>query len=308
MKIEITDVTARDGLQSIGMPIPTEDKVAIIERSVAAGARRVEVTSFVSPRAIPQLADAEQVVQSLDIPDDILLRALVPNMRGAERAARTRIDEWVCFLSATESHSKANSNCTIDESLGRLEPVVSLAQSENRKAGAALAVAFGCPFEGITPERTVVSIAQHLFSMGFSELTLGDTIGTATPSQVSSLVRALSAAVPELGIVLHLHDTRGLSLANVLAGLGTGVDRYEASIGGIGGCPFAPGATGNVALEDLVHFLHAEGHQTGFDLSRLVSAGHELEKLLDRKLPAKLLRVPPVGFTVPLDGVERAVG
>lgn len=308
MRVEITDVTARDGLQSEPNHVRARDKIDLLQRLAIAGAKRLEVTSFVSPRAVPQLADAEEVLAGLSLPDDVLLRALVPNLRGAERALQTRVDEWVCFLSATESHSQANSNCSVETALQRLEPVVGLAQQSGRKAGAALAVAFGCPFEGVTPVEKLLSLARELHAMGFEELTLGDTIGTATPSHVTAVVRAISQNLPTLDLVLHLHDTRGLSLANVMAGMSVGVDRFESSLGGVGGCPFAPGATGNVATEDLVHFLHAEGHQTSFDLDALIAEGKWFSTILGRELPAKLLKVPPIGFTVPMSRSKRAIG
>ncbi|MCL3883273.1 hydroxymethylglutaryl-CoA lyase [Marivita sp. GX14005] len=308
MKIEITEVGSRDGLQNEPVPVPTETKIELIHRAVDAGARRFEVTSFVSPRAVPQMADAEAVLAGLDVPEDVVLQALVPNLRGAERAAKTRAQEWVCFLSVTESHSQANSNCSVDEAIARLEPVVELARTEGRKPVAALAASFGCPFEGITPLDQVLRVARGLHDLGFEEMKLGDTIGTAIPSQVSVTVSSLQKALPQVGLVLHLHDTRGLSLANVMAGLSLGITRYESSLGGIGGCPFAPGATGNVATEDLVHFLHAEGHETGFDLGKLVEHGRWLSEQLGRELPGRLLKAPPIGATQPLDGIERAVG
>ena len=308
MHIELTEVSARDGLQNEPQPVATATKVELIERAIDAGLRRFEVTSFVSPRAVPQMADAEQVLAAVGQHQGVLLQALVPNLRGAERAARTGVHEWVCFMSATESHSQANSNCSVEDAIARFDPVVDMARAEGRRPVAALAASFGCPFEGITSTDQVVRIARALADMGFDELKLGDTIGTATPSQVAAHVSALQKALPGLGLVLHLHDTRGLSLANVMAGLSLGVTRYESSLGGIGGCPFAPGATGNVATEDLVHFLHAEGHETGVDFERLVQHGHWLSRQLGRALPARLLKAPPIGATRSLDGISRAIG
>lgn len=306
--MEITEVGPRDGLQNEAKPVSTRTKVELTRRLVAAGVRQFEITSFVSPRAVPQMADAEAVIDGLDLPDDVILQALVPNLRGAERAARTRVHEWVCFMSATESHSQANSNCSVAEAVGRFEPVMALAKDVGHRPVAALAGAFGCPFEGVTPVDRVVSIARDLHAMGIDELKLGDTIGTAIPSQITQVVHALELALPDLKLVLHLHDTRGLSLANVMAGMAAGIHRYESALGGIGGCPFAPGATGNVATEDLVHFLHAEGHETGLDLDALIATGHWLSGELGRELPARLLKAAPIGATSPLAGVTRAVG
>ncbi|TMV04292.1 hydroxymethylglutaryl-CoA lyase [Ruegeria sediminis] len=308
MEVQLTEVSPRDGLQNERTPFPTSKKVELVERAIEAGLKRFEVTSFVSPRAVPQLADAEEVLKDLGAREGILFQALVPNERGAERAARTCVQEWVCFLSATESHSQANSNCSVDEAIARFEPVRELAVAEGRRPVAAMAAAFGCPFEGVTPTDQVLRVARALHDMGFDELKLGDTIGTATPSQIETVVSALRSALPDLSLVLHLHDTRGLSLANVMMGLSLGITRYESSLGGIGGCPFAPGATGNVATEDLVHFLHAEGHETGVDFESLVRHGKWLSQVLGRELPARLLKAPPIGATQPLDAAIRARG
>ncbi|MFP7570139.1 hydroxymethylglutaryl-CoA lyase [Marivita sp. S2033] len=308
MQIEITEVSPRDGLQNEKQPVSTAQKIALIEGLVAAGVKRFEATSFVSPRAVPQMADAEQVLAGVNVPDDVILQALVPNLRGAERAAQTRAQEWVCFMSATEGHSQANSNCSTDTALERLKPVMALSQQTGKRAVAALAASFGCPFEGVTPTDRVVQMARALRDIGFTEMKLGDTIGTAIPSQITEVVRALRKDVPDMALVLHLHDTRGLSLANVMAGMAEGVTRYESSLGGIGGCPFAPGATGNVATEDLVHFLHAEGHETGLDLNHLIAQGRWLSDVLGRDLPAKLFAASPIGATIPNDPATRAVG
>ena len=308
MEVELTEVSPRDGLQSESVHVSVADKIALVERAIDVGLKRFEVTSFVSPRAVPQLADAERVMEGLQEAEGIVFQALVPNMRGAERAARTGVHEWVCFLSATESHSRANSNCSVDDAIARLVPVYDLALAEERRPVAALAAAFGCPFEGVTPTAQVLRVVNALVDIGFDEIKLGDTIGTATPSQIKEVVTTLRAAHPELSLVLHLHDTRGLSLANVMMGLSLGIKRYESSLGGIGGCPFAPGATGNVATEDLVHFLHSEGFETGVDFERLVEQGRWLSGVLGRELPARLLKVPPIGATRLLDSATRAVG
>ena len=308
MEVELTEVSPRDGLQSESVHVSVADKIALVERAIDVGLKRFEVTSFVSPRTVPQLADAERVMEGLQEAEGIVFQALVPNMRGAERAARTGVHEWVCFLSATESHSRANSNCSVDDAIARLVPVYDLALAEERRPVAALAAAFGCPFEGVTPTAQVLRVVNALVDIGFDEIKLGDTIGTATPSQIKEVVTTLRAAHPELSLVLHLHDTRGLSLANVMMGLSLGIKRYESSLGGIGGCPFAPGATGNVATEDLVHFLHSEGFETGVDFERLVEQGRWLSGVLGRELPARLLKAPPIWATRPLDSATRAVG
>ncbi|MCB1395962.1 MAG: hydroxymethylglutaryl-CoA lyase [Rhodobacter sp.] len=308
MKIELTEVAPRDGLQSLPEPVPVGTKIELVRRAANAGFRRVEVTSFVSPRAVPQLADAEAVLAGLAGLNTVTLEALVPNLRGAERVARTAVQDWVCFLSASESHSQANANCSVTEALARIEPVIDLARRCNRTPVAAIATAFGCPFEGIIPVSQTMRLVLALRDRGIRRIKFGDTIGTATPRQVHELAEQLKDKAPEIQPVLHLHDTRGLALPCVLAGINAGFTRFESSIGGIGGCPFAPGATGNVASEDLVHFLHAEGHDTGIDLAALIDTGRWLEGQLGRPLPARMLRVSPIGTTVPLPDGLRARG
>ncbi|MEN8832447.1 MAG: hydroxymethylglutaryl-CoA lyase [Pacificibacter sp.] len=308
MKIEITEVGPRDGLQSEKVLVPVANKIELIQRAIDAGVKRFEATSFVSPRAIPQLADAEDVMAGVSDAQDVIFQALVPNLRGAERAARTGVHEWVWFLSATQSHSRANSNCSVEDAIARCEPVRDLARAEGKRAVAAIAAAFGCPFEGVTPTAQLLKVAGALVDMGFDEIKLGDTIGTATPSQIRRTVTQLKAAHPDLKLILHLHDTRGMSLANVMTGISVGITRFESSLGGIGGCPFAPGATGNVATEDLVHFLHAENYETGLDFDKLITHGRWLAETLGHPLPARLLSAPPIGATQPLDSAIRAVG
>ena len=305
-KIEITEVGLRDGLQNEAAFFPTADKIAMANRLIAAGIRRLEATSFVSPRAVPQLADAEELIAGIDRVDGLTLEALVPNARGGERAAG--VDIWVTFMSASETHSEANSNCPMDEAFNRIRPLPNLAAQSGATVSAALAVAFDCPFEGATPPERVVDLAKRFRDIGVATLKLGDTIGTASPGRVKRLVEAVRAATPELELVLHFHDTRGLGLANIMAGMDVGVTRFEASIGGLGGCPFAPGATGNVSTEDVAHLLQLEGVETGIDLTALIAAGAEMAALLDRDLPASLQKATPVGARHAFDETLRAVG
>lgn len=257
---------------------------------------------------MPNLADAEEIVRNLPDRSSLFAEALVPNMRGAERAANLGLDAWVCFASASETHSQANSNTTIDDALARLKPVIEAAHQHGVEPIGAIATSFGCPFEGDVPVQRVVEVARRMVDMGIGTLKLGDTIGTAWPARVRDLVRALRIALPDTNLVLHFHNTRDMSLANVLTGISEGVTRYESALTGVGGCPFAPGATGNVSTEDLAHFLALAGHETGADIDRLVEAGHWLETVLERKLPAYLLRVAPVGRTVDPAAMKRAVG
>nr|WP_280819050.1 hydroxymethylglutaryl-CoA lyase [Tianweitania sediminis] len=304
----MTEVASRDGLQNEAHPVSTEQKIELIDRVARAGIRRFEVTSFVSPRAVPALSDAEDVVRGVRDRDRLVLEALVPNLRGAERAAPLGLDAWVCFVSASETHSLANSNAPTYEAIERLRPVIGLADQLGIEAIGSIATAFGCPFEGDVPIGRVVDVAHRQADLGFRTIKLGDTIGSAHPSQVTRMLAALNQALPQVEFVLHLHDTRGMSLANVLAGLAAGGTAFESSLGGVGGCPFAPGATGNVSTEDLVHFLHLEGHETGADLAALIEAGRWLETVLGRPLPARLLHSSPVGTLVDPTTMKRAVG
>lgn len=306
--ISITEVGLRDGLQNEAEFFPTAHKTALANLLIASGVRHLEVSSFVSPRAVPQLADAEELIEQLEKPDDLVLRALVPNERGAERAAHTGVDVWVTFMSASEKHSLANSNVSMDAAFERIKPLPAMAAQCNAKVCASLAVAFDCPFEGPTPVNQVVEVAKRFTAIGVNSLVLGDTIGTASPNRVITLVQSLQKHLPQLEITLHFHNTRGLALANVMAGIGCGIDRYESSVGGIGGCPFAPGATGNVATEDLVHLLIQQSIDSGIDLPLLIEAGQYLSAKLNRQLPAHLQHAAPVGEIYEFENFVRATG
>lgn len=307
-RIEITEVGLRDGLQSEKPFFATADKIDLGNRLVAAGLRRLEATSFVSPRAVPQLADAEAVIAGIIPLDGLVLEALVPNERGAARATATNVNVWVAFASASESHSLANSNVNVDTALERIKPLGELAKSAGAELYGSVAVAYDCPFEGQVGTAQVLKLAKAYHAMGVRVLKLGDTIGSASPRRVRELVKSLNAELPDMQLILHFHDTRGMGLANVMAGLEEGVSRYESAIGGLGGCPFAPGALGNISTEDLVHLLHLEGLSTGIDLPALIAVGKSLENKLDRRLPARLLRSDPVGTLYDLNAAVRASG
>lgn len=306
--ISVTEVGLRDGLQNEAEFFPTAHKAELANLLIASGVRHLEISSFVSPRAVPQLADAEALIEQLDKHDDLELRALVPNERGAERAAHTGIDVWVTFMSASEKHSLANSNVSMDDAFERIKPLPAMAAQCNARVCASLAVAFDCPFEGATPVTRVVEVAKRFEALGIDSLVLGDTIGSASPNRVKTLVESLQQHVPQLQITLHFHNTRGLALANVMAGIDSGVERYESSVGGIGGCPFAPGATGNVATEDLVHLLVQQGIDSGIDLQQLINAGQYLSGKLNRPLPAHLQHAAPVGEVHEFKNFARAAG
>lgn len=292
-RIEVCEVGPRDGFQIEKAFIPTADKVRIVNGLIKAGLRKVQVTSFVSPRAVPQLADAEEVLAGIERGPDVILTALVPNARGAERAARTQVDVMGLFCSASETHSLKNVNASIEETLSRFPPVVEVATAAGKRVQGGVATAFGCPFEGEVPPESVVRIARFYRDLGIVDLNLGDTTGMATPLTVKAVLAALRRAVPEMKVTLHFHNTRGLGLANVMVGLAKGVVRYDSSIGGLGGCPFAAGATGNICTEDLVYLLHESGYGTGIDLERLIEVARMTEEVIGRELPGQVMKAGP---------------
>lgn len=305
--VEITEVGARDGLQSEKVFVPTDRKIEFIRGFAAAGLKRIEATSFVSPRAVPQLADAEEVVAAVRGHGPVIA-ALVPNAKGAIRAAEAGVDEMVVFISASESHSSTNLNMSIDQALAAVEPVAAIAGRTGKVLRAAIAVAFGCPFEGDVPVPTVSAIARRLKALGIRSITLGDTTGMASPRHVEQVCGRLLDDHPELGITLHFHNTRGLGLVNVLSGLRLGIDRYESAAAGLGGCPFAAGATGNVCTEDLIYMLGELGIDTGVDLDAMVKVARDMERHLGRTLPGQLMRAGPRSRLHPIESVRRAVG
>jgi hydroxymethylglutaryl-CoA lyase len=304
----VTEVGTRDGFQSEPVYIDPMVKAEVIDALMDAGVRSIEATSFVSPRAVPQLADAHAVLEAVTRRPGVRLAALVPNARGAERAAAAKVDMMVCFASASESHSRANLNKPIADALADFEAFAPIAARFGVPVRGAIAVAFGCPFEGEVPVDALLRIADVYVEHGVRNLTLGDTTGMATPPVVERAVDAMRRRFPEVAVALHFHNTRGVGLANVMLGLQMGVREYEASIGGLGGCPFAPGATGNVCTEDLVYLLHECGFSTGIDLEKLVAVAKRVEALLGRTLPGQVMRAGPRLKLQPLDSVRTAVG
>lgn len=306
--IQITEVGLRDGLQSEPLLFPLEKKIEIANLLVSAGVRQLEATSFVSPKAVPQLADAEKLIAGIDRVDGLVLEALVPNKRGAERAALTGLDVWVPFVSASESHSQMNSNVSIQNAIERVADLPELADKAGATVYGAIACAFDCPFEGRTSHEKVLHVANAYRDLGIKTIKLGDTIGTASPARVKELIRYMKEQLPDTEFILHLHDTRGLGLANVMAGIEAGIARFESSIGGMGGCPFAPGATGNISTEDLVQLLELENYETNIDLAELVDVGWQMERYLGRELPSHMLRTTPVGTRHEIEQALRAQG
>jgi hydroxymethylglutaryl-CoA lyase len=296
-RVRIREVGPRDGFQNEPEIVPTEEKVRLIDLLARTGLRRLEATSFVRADVIPQLADAEEVLDRIDPPEGVAISVLIPNEKGLENALRRRerFQEINVFLSATETHNRKNVNRSVEESLSGLERVLGRAREEGLRCEGVISVAFGCPYEGhVAPER-VFAIAQRLRDAGAQEVGFGDTTGMANPAQVRDFFGAARAALGgELELTAHFHNTRGQGLANVLAALEAGVDSFESSFGELGGCPVPPGATGNIATEDLVSMLHEMGIETGIALDRLVEAARAAQDVLGRPLGSHVLTAGPV--------------
>ena len=292
--IEMVEVAPRDGLQNEPQLIATADKIGLIERAIMAGARRIEVASFVNPRAVPQMADAEAVCAGLPVRADVTYIGLVMNRRGAERALATgRIDQLGAVAVTTDRFAMANQGQTSQGSVEASCAIIAAGIAAGKTAQATIAASFGCPFEGEVAEDRVIAMAQSIAAAGASEIGLADTIGVANPAQVARLVARVAAAIAPLPVRVHFHNTRGTGLANVWAALGAGASVIDASIGGLGGCPFAPGAAGNVASEDVVYMLERAGIVTGLELPRLIAANLWLGHVMQRKLPGMVAHTPP---------------
>ncbi|HEX5782637.1 MAG TPA: hydroxymethylglutaryl-CoA lyase [Solirubrobacteraceae bacterium] len=302
MHVAIREVGPRDGFQNEPEVVSTEDKVRLIDALAQTGLKRLEVTSFVRADVIPQLADGAEVLRLIDVPDDVSLSVLIPNERGLENALaqRDRFHEINVFLSATESHNRANVNRSVEESLAGLEKVLGRARGEGLRCEGVISVAFGCPYEGHVPPERVFEIAQRLIAAGAQEIGFGDTTGMANPAQVRDFFPAARAALGEnVELTAHFHNTRGQGLANVLAALDAGVRSFESSFGELGGCPVPRGATGNIATEDLVSMLHEMGMETGVSLERLLEAARAAQEVLGRPLGSHVLTAGPVVWNSP---------
>jgi len=288
--VKIVEVGPRDGFQMEKPFIPTGTKIELVNALARCGFSRMEVTSFISPKAIPQMRDAAEVVAGADRSLGVKVAALVPNPKGAENAAAAGVDEMVTFVSASESHNRSNVNRTIAESLAGFETVVRIAREAKIAVATGIAVAFGCPFEGDVPAARVEEIVGRLLEMGVHGFTLGDTTGMATPPIVARTCEHLMNKYPGIDLSLHFHNTRGIGLVNVYAALELGLKSFEASVGGMGGCPFAPGATGNVCTEDMVYMFHELGIHTGIDLNALIDVSRRVEKVIGRTLPGQIMK------------------
>ncbi len=289
-EVRLLEVGPRDGLQNEPEVIPTEVKIEYVRRLAAAGLKRIEVTSFVSPRWVPQLADASEVLAGLDLPG-VELSVLVPNQKGLERALLAGVKRIALFAAASETFSRKNLNRSIAESLDDYRPVARQALAAGMSLRGYLSTCFVCPFEGPVAPDKVAELTAELLEMGVDEVGISDTIGVAVPPQVQAALRAVLKVAPVEKLALHLHDTWGTALANVWAGLDLGVRSFDASSGGLGGCPYAPGAAGNLATEDLVNLLERSGYNTGVDLGKLAEASRFLAQALGRELPSRVLRV-----------------
>ncbi|MBW3612552.1 MAG: hydroxymethylglutaryl-CoA lyase [Chloroflexi bacterium] len=287
--VRIYEVGPRDGLQNEATPIPTEAKLRFVELLADAGLREIEATSFVSPRAVPQLADADDLMSALERRHGVRYPVLVPNERGLQRAEAAGVDAVCVFTAASEAFTRANINMTVAESIDAFRPVVARAREAGWWSRGYVSTAFGCPYQGLVGEAAVVGVGLQLLELGVEELSIGDTIGVATPGDVRRVVGALlDAGIPPGTLAMHFHDTRGTALANVSAALDLGIRCFDASTGGTGGCPYAPGAAGNLATEDLVYLLDREGLTHGVDLDAVVVAAHHVSETLGRPLTTKV--------------------
>jgi hydroxymethylglutaryl-CoA lyase len=302
--LSIREVGPRDGLQNEPGLLTTEQKAGLIAALASAGLAEIEVGSFVRPDTVPQMADTDALCARLPRRPALRYVGIAPNAVGARRAVAARVDTVQIFLSASESHNQSNVNMPIERSLQAAAEVSSIVRGAGLSFEAVLSVAFGCPYEGDVPLARVVALCRRLLDMGTSQITLGDTTGMAHPLIVRAVVLAFREAFPHIPLRLHLHSARGAGLANVLAGLQLGVDRFDSSVGGIGGCPFAPGAPGNLCTEDLVHLLHEMGIATGLSLPRLMDCARSLESMLGREVPGQLIKAG-ICKHLPADGSPR---
>ena len=296
-RVRIREVGPRDGFQNEPEVVPTDEKVRLIDQLARTGLKRLEVTSFVRADVIPQLADAEEVLDRIDPPDGVAVSVLIPNEKGLENALRRRerFHEINVFLSASETHNRKNVNRSIEESLTGLEAVLARARGEGLRCEGVISVSFGCPYEGHVPPERVFEIAGRLKAAGAQEIGFGDTTGMANPAQVRDFFPAARDALGDTTeLTAHFHNTRGQGLANVLAALEAGVESFEASFGELGGCPVPAGATGNIATEDLVSMLHEMGIETGISLERLIEAARAAQTVLGRPLGSHVLTAGPV--------------
>lgn len=300
--LSIVEVGPRDGLQMESRELPVQERFRFVHRLAASGLKRIEVGAFVSPKWVPQMRGSDELINQLysqkgSFAKDIRFSALVPNTKGMELALQTPIQEVAIFGACSESFSKHNINCTIEESFERFQSVLKMAKAKKIKVRGYLSTAFGCPYEGPVNPAVVARLTERMLELGVYEVSVGDTIGVATPKHVQHVVKLLKRAVPVKKLAMHFHDTRGTALANVVASLDAGIGVFDSSLGGLGGCPYAKGASGNLATEDLVYLLHGMGYKTGVDLSSLIQLKLEMDDVMGRKLPSKVSNAGlPAGY------------
>ncbi|GEN45042.1 hydroxymethylglutaryl-CoA lyase [Alkalibacillus haloalkaliphilus] len=290
-QVQIKEVGPRDGLQNEKKEIATEDKIEWINRMSESGLSYIEITSFVHPKWIPQLKDAVEVAKSIERKDGVTYAALVPNMKGLERAIEADVDEVSIFMSASESHNKNNINKSISETYPILREVVDEAKKAGKSVRGYVSTVFGCPYEGNVDEHQAIDVCDNLFNMGIDELSIGDTIGVANPVQVERVLSEFEKHFSKDKIALHFHDTRGMALANTVVALQLGYHIFDSALGGLGGCPYAKGASGNVATDDLAHMLQQMGLEQSIDLNKLQEAAQFIESKLDQPLPSKQMGI-----------------
>lgn len=289
-RLYIQEVATRDGFQIEPNFVATEDKIALINQLSHTGLAKIEATSFTSPKAIPNLRDAEEVMRSIERVAGVEYTVLVPNVKGCERALSCQVDEVNLVMSASDTHGLANLRMTPEQSLAQFKEIIEVTRGSKVFINASLSTTFGCPFEGAVAEPRVYELIQRLTDIGVQGVTLCDTTGMADPAQVERISREALQRWPETVFTLHFHNTRGMGLANAIAALNAGVDRFDASLGGLGGCPYAPGASGNICTEDLVHMFQRMGLDTGVDLDALVEAAASLPELLGHDVPGAILK------------------
>ncbi len=291
-RLSLREVGPRDGLQN-EEPVPTDGKVALIDALSRTGVTRIEAVSFVHPKAVPQMADADEVWAAIERRPGVRYSALVPNLRGAQRALAAGFAEIEVVVSASDTHNRKNVNRSTDESLDEIGQVIEVAHDAGATVQVIVSTAFGCPYEGDVPVNRVLQVVRRAVADGADTISYGDTTGMATPRRVTELVGETGMSFPDKSLNLHFHNTRGTGLANVLAALELGVSDFDASVGGLGGCPYAPGASGNIASEELVHMVEDMGIDTGVDLAAMIEAAAAAERLVGRALPSQVLRAGP---------------
>lgn len=307
-QIVICEVAPRDGFQSLEKWIPTNEKIALIKKMAMTGVKSMEITSFVHPKAIPQLRDATEVVQACQDLEGIDFQALVPNLKGAQRAIEAGIKKMKLMLSATDSHSISNANCKTYEALDGFYPIISLAEKHGVNVKGSISVAFGCPFEGDVPFQRIHDIVARYLSMGIKEISLADTSGSANPKQVYELLGKLRERFPDVLFSMHLHNTRGMAFANTIAAMQQGIIHFDSSIAGLGGCPYIPMASGNIATEDLVHGLEEMGVSTGINLAELIEVAKEVKQKVGCDGGSYLIKAGPRSRLFDRPRVQEKIG